>query len=135
MILEGIGYQRGKRERVKDEKKEEEYLITYTRDLEKKVRNLETENLTLEHQIKQLRLEKQVKLKHDLDSLHNEIDKYKKMGIWLVDDDEREEKKGRNKRRRIYNHLYKAFRKKAKNFRGCKFKIKAGIKQLTKWER
>jgi len=81
LILEGMGSEKRKKEKVKVEAKDGEYLITYTRHLEKKVRNLETENLTLENQIKQLRSEERLKLKQDLNNLHNEIDKYKKMGI------------------------------------------------------
>jgi len=81
LLLADMESEKRKREKVKDEAKDEEYLITYTRHLEKKLRNLETENLTLENQIKQLRSEEQLKLKQDLKNLHNEIDKYKKMGI------------------------------------------------------
>ena len=61
--------------------KDEEYLITYTRHLEKKLRKLEAENLRLEEQVRLEKLEKQLRLKQDLSNLGNEIDKYKKMGI------------------------------------------------------
>ena len=50
--------------------KDEEYLITYTRHLEKRLRNLETENQLLDAE--RLRLEQLV------NSLRNEIDRYKK---------------------------------------------------------
>ena len=85
LMLADSGYQRRKREKVKEEvkvgAKDEEYLITYTRNLEKKVRNLETENSILENQVRLEKLEKQLRLKQDLNSLQNEIDKYKKMGM------------------------------------------------------
>jgi len=43
---------------AKDKPKDETYLITYTRHLEKKLRKLEKENLRLENQV---RLEKREK--------------------------------------------------------------------------
>ena len=58
----------------KTNKQDKEYLITYTRHLEKKLRNLETEKLMLENQ---LRLEKHLTLRQELNSLKNEIAKYK----------------------------------------------------------
>ena len=101
LMLDDTGYQRRKREKVKDEAKVEADLITYTRNLEKEVRNLETDNSLLEAEIsvqskliKQLRLDKQLRLKRDLNDLQDGIDKYKKMGINLVDEEEREKKKG-----------------------------------------
>jgi len=51
-----------KERRKKEETKDEEYIITYTRHLEKRLRNLEAVNL---------------KLKQELNNLRNEKDKYK----------------------------------------------------------
>ncbi|GAJ16013.1 unnamed protein product, partial [marine sediment metagenome] len=62
-------YLRTKERRKKEEAKDEEYLITYTRHLEKRLRNLETENQLLDAE--RLRLEQLV------NTLRNEIDRYK----------------------------------------------------------
>ena len=51
----------------KEETKDEEYLITYTRHLEKRLRNLETE--------KQLLDAERLRLEQELNSLRNEIDR------------------------------------------------------------
>ncbi|MBY8987104.1 MAG: proteasome-activating nucleotidase [Candidatus Lokiarchaeota archaeon] len=53
--------------RKKEETKDEEYLITYTRHLEKRLRNLETE--------KQLLDAERLRLEQELNSLRNEIDR------------------------------------------------------------
>lgn len=85
--------ERRKREDLKDEVKVEANLITYTRYLEKKVRNLETDNSLLEAEILRLRLEEQLTLEQALNNLQDKIDKYNKMEIKLVEEEEREEKK------------------------------------------
>ena len=51
----------------KDKTKDEEYLITYTRHLEERLRNLETE--------KQLLDAERLRLEQELNSLRNEIDR------------------------------------------------------------
>ena len=56
-----------KERRKKEETKDEEYLITYTRHLEKRLRNLETE--------KQLLDAERLRLEQELHSLRNEIDR------------------------------------------------------------
>ena len=56
-----------KERRKKEEAKDEEYLITYTRHLEKRLRNLETE--------KQLLDAERLRLEQELHSLRNEIDR------------------------------------------------------------
>ena len=56
-----------KERRKKEETKDEEYLITYTRNLEKRLRNLETE--------KQLLDAERLRLEQELNSLRNEIDR------------------------------------------------------------
>jgi hypothetical protein len=56
-----------KKENIKKEKKEEEYLITSTRHLEKRLRDLETE--------KQLIDTERLRLEQEVHSLRNEIDK------------------------------------------------------------
>ncbi|MHA1471875.1 MAG: proteasome-activating nucleotidase, partial [Promethearchaeota archaeon] len=56
-----------KERRKKEETKDEEYLITYTRHLEKRLRNLETE--------KQLLDAERLRLEQELSSLRNEIDR------------------------------------------------------------
>jgi proteasome regulatory subunit len=56
-----------KEKRKKEEAKDEEYLITYTRHLEKRLRNLETE--------KQLLDAERLRLEQELHSLRNEIDR------------------------------------------------------------
>ena len=53
----------------KDGTKDEEYFITYTRHLEKRVRNLETE--------KQLLDAERLRLEQELSSLRNEIDRFR----------------------------------------------------------
>ena len=52
---------------AKEESKDGEYLITYTRHLEKRLRNLETE--------KQLLDAERIRLEQELHSLRNEIDR------------------------------------------------------------
>jgi len=56
-----------KERRKKEETKDEEYIITYTRHLEKRLRNLETE--------KQLLDAERLRLEQELNSLRNEIDR------------------------------------------------------------
>jgi len=56
-----------KDKKKKEESKDEEYLITYTRHLEKRLRNLETE--------KQLLDAERLRLEQELHSLRNEIDR------------------------------------------------------------
>jgi len=56
-----------KEKRKKEESKDGEYLITYTRHLEKRLRNLETE--------KQLLDAERLRLEQELHSLRNEIDR------------------------------------------------------------
>ena len=68
-----------KDKRKKEETKDEEYLITYTRHLEKRLRKLEAKNLRLEEQIRLEKQKNQLELKQDLNKLQNKIDKYKKM--------------------------------------------------------
>ena len=62
-------YLRTKERRKKEEAKDEEYLITYTRHLEKRLRNLETE--------KQLLNAERLRLEQLVNTLRNEIDRYK----------------------------------------------------------
>ena len=73
LILADKGYKppqmTTKERRKKEETKDEEYIITYTRHLEKRLRNLETENQLLDAE--RLRLEQLV------NTLRNEIDRYK----------------------------------------------------------
>jgi len=56
-----------KSRKKKEESKDEEYIITYTRHLEKRLRNLETE--------KQLLDAERLRLEQELNSLRNEIDR------------------------------------------------------------
>ncbi|MHA1933069.1 MAG: hypothetical protein ACW96X_11035 [Promethearchaeota archaeon] len=56
-----------KERRKRDENKDGEYLITYTRQLEKRLRNLETE--------KQLIDSERLRLEQELQSIRNEIDR------------------------------------------------------------
>ena len=56
-----------KERRKKEETKDQEYLITYTRHMEKRLRNLETE--------KQLLDAERLRLEQELHSLRNEIDR------------------------------------------------------------
>lgn len=81
LMLEALGHQRRIKKEAKGKTKDEESIITYTRHLEKRLRNLEAENLRLEEQIRLEKQKNQLELKQDLNDLQNEIDKYKKMGI------------------------------------------------------
>lgn len=81
LILTDEGHQRRIKKEAKDQTKDEENYITYTRRLEKRLRILEAENLRLEEQIRLEKQKNQLKLKQDLNKLQNMIDKYKKMGL------------------------------------------------------
>lgn len=56
-----------KARRKRKETKDEEYMITYNRHLEKRLRNLETEKQLLEAE--------RLRLEQELNSLRNEIDR------------------------------------------------------------